>query len=64
MHIVSDDSCSGQLIYEYSTDDAGINVLGITILDWRKAGPLALVKEMPGRYVVSRGNSIMLYNLP
>ena len=64
MHIVSDDSCSGQLIYEYSTDDAGINVLGITILDWRKAGPLAIVKEMPGRYVVSRGNDIMLYNLP
>lgn len=64
MHIVSDDSCSGQLIYEYSTDDAGINVLGITILDWRKAGPLAIVKEMRGRYVVSRGNDIMLYNLP
>ena len=64
MHIVSDDSCSGQLIYEYSTDDAGINVSGITILDWRKAGPLAIVKEMRGRYVVSRGNDIMLCNLP
>ena len=50
VHIVSDDSCSGQLIYEYSTDEAGINVSGITILDWRKAGPLAIVKEMRGRY--------------
>ena len=28
------------------------------------AGPLAIVKEMRGRYVVSRGNDIMLCNLP
>lgn len=50
VHIVSDDVCSGQFIYEYSTDNAGINVSGLTILDWRKAGPLSIVKEMRGRY--------------
>ena len=56
VHIVSDDSCSGQLIYEYSTDDAGINVSGITILDWRKAGPLVfkrISKEEFNRIKVS-----------